>query len=237
MLRIRRKATVGICVRVFVCLLHGQDLPVPGTAVISGTAVGDDGKPVSAVITAIKVDVPVSRGRAESAADGSFSLSGLLDGTYNLCAVDKGGSYLDPCAWSIVLPAIAVSAKAPVSAYNLVMSKGSLLQVRVNDASQLLDTATAALNQTSPVLVLAVVTARHTLQPLSLMSKDATGQNQQTAIPANTSIALGVMGRGITITDSTGKALDLVRGVAVSVQAANGQSAPPVTLTVTAVTP
>lgn len=127
---------------------------------------------------------PAGGGRTESAPDGSFSLLGLFDGTYRLCAVDKGAAYLDPCVWSDTPPTIRISAKQPISGYKLVLAKGSPLTVRINDAAHLLDAPSAVLDQMPATLIVGVVTARHTLQPLALTGKDSAGRNHQTAIPA-----------------------------------------------------
>ena len=69
-------------------------------APLSGVAIRDDGKPIQEIITALKTDLPVYSTAAQTASDGSFVLTDLPDGQYHLCAVDLGGTYLNPCTWS-----------------------------------------------------------------------------------------------------------------------------------------
>ncbi|SPF37633.1 exported hypothetical protein [Candidatus Sulfopaludibacter sp. SbA4] len=203
-----------------------------GAASISGVVVGDDGKAVRALITAVKSSLPASGGRTEADVNGSFAISGLLDGSYQLCAVDHTGTYLDPCNWAETPAVVTVSAKQPVAGYKLTVAKGALLQVRVNDVGQVLDKPAAALNQMPATLIVAVMTTRHTIQPLPIVSKDSGGRNHQTAIPLNKAVSLNLFGKGFTLADTSGKPLDVTLGTAVPVQIGPGQAPQPVTFTV-----
>jgi hypothetical protein len=106
------------------------------TGKISGIVIGDDGTLLAAVVTAHRQGMPAATGRADSATDGSFAITGLPSGAYGLCAVVRNGGYLDPCAWSAVIPSVQLDAGKAVTAYRLTLTKGDLLQVRVNDQSQ-----------------------------------------------------------------------------------------------------
>src|SRR5207247_167164 len=84
-----------------------------GTGALSGTVVDDSGKPVAAAVLAsmpgTKGSAPVNV-RAQAAADGTFSMTGLQAGTYTVCVQVKGGGYLDPCTWSPVAPTVQIDA-------------------------------------------------------------------------------------------------------------------------------
>src|SRR5713226_2707 len=80
------------------------------TGKISGVVVGDDGKQLAAVVTANKVGGSFGSARAETASDGSFTLSGLPAGPFPLFAVVNRGGSLAPCAWSPMLSTVQVNA-------------------------------------------------------------------------------------------------------------------------------
>ena len=236
-LAIRLMVSPRTVLAVYLCLFPylglNDALGQTRSASISGTVVGDNGQPVSAVVTALKLGLPVGTGRADSAADGSFSIKNLPDGTYNMCVADKAGIYLDPCAWSSAQFTVTITAKASASGYKLVVTKGSPLQVRMNDANQVLQATAVAPNRRSASLVAAVVTARHTLQPLIVISKDTGGQSLQTMIPVNQTVSLALFGKGVAVADASGRPLDVANSTRISVQATSNQIQVPVTLTVT----
>jgi hypothetical protein len=66
---------------------------------ISGTVAGDDGKPLPAVVTALRIGHPHATGRAQADAGGTFTIRNLPAGSYTLCATLAGSGYLDPCFW------------------------------------------------------------------------------------------------------------------------------------------
>lgn len=212
-------------------------IPIPrpiqnGAAKISGVVVGDDGKSVQARITALKSGLPVSGGRTDSAADGSFSFVGLVDGTYQLCAVDHAATYLDPCAWAAAPATVAISAKLPITGYKLVVIKGTPLPIRVNDPSQILDKPSATINQMPASLFVYVRTPRHTLQALPIMSKDSSGRNLQAAVPSTTPVSLALFGKGFTLADSSGNAVDVSGKTSIPVPIVSGQAITPITFAV-----
>lgn len=206
--------------------------PTSGAPPLSGTVIGDDGKPVQATVTALKIGLPVGSGRAETAPDGSFSMSGLINGKYQLCVMDKAGDYLDPCTWTAIPPTVVIDALQPVSKYKLVVGKGTPLQVRVNDSGKLLEPGVGSAKVPATLLIF-VVTTHHTFQYIPVVGKDAIGRLYRTSVPANSNAQIHLLGQGISVVDATGKKFDTEKGDLLPVQTNNGLGmGPPITLTV-----
>jgi hypothetical protein len=207
--------------------------PLSNAPPLTGLVIGNDGKPISAVITAVSAGRPVAGARTESGNDGSFAVAGIPDGKYQLCAVDKGGVYLDPCTWSSSPVTVTISAAKPISGYQLLLTKGIPLQVRVNDAGQILDATAAAPNQVPATLIVAVATLHHTMQPLPVVSKDNAGRTLQTVVPLNAAIQVKLFGKGFALADASGNALNPSLGASVPLQTSETQQ--PLAFTVTPV--
>jgi hypothetical protein len=186
------------------------------TGSISGVVVGADGPAISANITANKKGAPPASGRVDTAANGSFTISGLPDGVYELCASPKSGPYLDPCNWSPEAPTAQIAEGKPATGVRLVLDKGMPLHVRIDDPGKLLDTLPGP-NKSSPHVLVGVFTRRRTFQPLGLTGKDASGQNRQTTVPMDRDVSLHIFGRDVVVKDAAGAAVDLA-GTTISVK-------------------
>lgn len=211
---------------------QGDVLAQTATGTISGTVVGSDGAPISAVVTANRIGLPPATGHADSAPNGSFYISGLADGTYSLCATDRRRQYLDPCAWSAQEPSVKISGAQAVTGLKLVLEKGSLLQVRLNDPTQVLESTAKGAASPKPHVITGVFTDRRTFQPLSTVGKDASGRDQQTVIPFDRPVSLHLVGRGVSVTGASGQPLDVEHGSSQSVTHLSGGSPQPLTFTV-----
>jgi hypothetical protein len=194
----------------YVCLLvffsFSTFVLAQNTGSISGTLAGDDGATITGVVIANGVGVAAS-GRAVSAADGTFNIPNLPAGTYVLCGRPKGRGYLDPCIWSTDPPKVSVTAGQATANTKLVLAKGAVIDVRVNDPSQVLGAA-ALPNATGALVLLEAMTPRGPLEPLVINAKDTLGMDLQTTIPFNTQIAISVTGNQVKLTDSAGKVVN-----------------------------
>jgi hypothetical protein len=180
--------------------------------------------------------MPAASGRADAAADGSFTISGLPPGTYGLCAAVKAGGYLDPCAWSAVIPSVDLNAGKDVTGYHLKVVKGDILQVRVNDQSQALEKSAAPLKP-APHVIVGVFTERHIFQPLSIAGKDSGGRNHEGTIPFDKDVSLHLAGKGVEIKDAAGASIDS-NGATVTVRHPSGKAPQlPLTFSVTPAKP
>jgi hypothetical protein len=181
---------------------------------ISGIVVGEDGRPLAATVSAVRVGgtpaggggVTAGGGHAEAGADGAFNIPNLSDATYRLCARVKSSGYLDPCSWEPTSTSLQLTAGHGVTGHRLVVKKGATLQVRVNDLSQLLE-APAPAGRIPPHVLLEVFTEGHLFEPLALLAKDARGRTHQGTIPLDRASSLYIRGHGVQLTDAAGYAI------------------------------
>jgi hypothetical protein len=184
-----------------------QVLVAQSLGTVAGAVIGDDGTTLAASVTANRSGQPPASGRAIAGPDGTFTIANLPAGTYSLCAAVKGRGYLDPCTWSPVAPTVQVGAGQTVTGFRLIVKKGAIVQVRLNDATGAL-TAVAAPNQAAPHVLVGILTPRRLFEPLVLTGKDPAGRNHEGTIPLNTPVRLQISGRGVEIADAAGVKLD-----------------------------
>ena len=66
-----------------------------------------------------------------------FTIPKLPAGPYILCAQAISG-WLDPCHWSAALPTVNLAAGQNLTGQTVVMTKGAVVQIQINDPSKLL---------------------------------------------------------------------------------------------------
>ena len=165
-----------------------QAVPAPGEAVVHSVASAD--------------------------ASGAAALSGLPPGNYILCGWVPSGPYLDPCKWG-VMPQAKISANA-VSSTTLVLRKGALLKVRINDPQRLLPQT-----KDGPLggpFVIGVKFGKGAFIGAGNTSLDPSGRDYQMAIPVGQQLYLWIFSRRFTLTDAANKPVD-VSGVPSAFQA------------------
>jgi hypothetical protein len=224
-----RRAIIAVQCVVLISSLRAQrpaelGPPTPNAPPLTGVVAGDDGAPVRASITALKLTAPVATGRAESAANGTFTLTGLPDGDYQLCATDPAAVYLDPCAWADAPPRVTIQAGRPATGYRLVMPRGVALPIRVADAGRVLESN--APGRPRPRFAVGVITTRRMLEPASQIAQDGSGRTLRAMVRPGSRVA--VLGDGLLVQDAQGRTLRPEQGGSVAVQIPAG---------VTAVTP
>ncbi|HWR35736.1 MAG TPA: carboxypeptidase-like regulatory domain-containing protein [Clostridia bacterium] len=166
--------------------------------------VGDDGKPVAAIVSAIRDTLPAVGGRAKAAEDGAFMIPGLTAGVYTICAAVEDLGYLDPCIWSAHPLTVQVGEGDAATDARVVMKKAVPLQVRLDDPGKVLG-QTISGKQSGPKVLMGVFTPRRLFQPLQMRSTDAKGRDYQLLVPADEAAAsLYVVARGATIVDQAG---------------------------------
>jgi hypothetical protein len=163
-----------------------QPVPAPGEAVTSGIVTADS--------------------------TGGFALRGLPSGNYVICGSVRGLLYIDPCKWSTA-PIVSVAANA-TTAYNLTLTKGVFLNVRIDDPTHQLPQATDG--PLRPVkLIVGVKFGNGAYQGAQNIGVDASGRDYQIAVPAGIPLRLWIFTRDVALADATGKGIN-AGGAAIS---------------------
>lgn len=129
----------------FCLYLPAVSLFAQAGAGLAGSVSDESNKPVaSAFIIATRDTLPAASGRATSAPDGTFRISGLPAGSYSVCVQVAGGAFLDTCEWSTSPLRIDVKAGQAVAGLLIKLKKAAILQVRLNDPANLLGPTSAS---------------------------------------------------------------------------------------------
>jgi hypothetical protein len=188
-------------------------VPPAKTGSIQGTVVGSDGTalPGAHVYAALKAAVTnvkgpptlvttVANGTTASSAN-SFTISNLPMGSYILCAQTTTPGWLDPCHWSASVPTINLAAGQNLTGQTVVMTKGAVVQIRINDPSKLLTAAAGAIVHDVEVVALGSNNAYYNAR---ITSTDTGGRNEQVTLPFNLTHTLIIRSQQFALTDSTG---------------------------------
>ena len=200
---------------------------------ISGVVVGEDGLPITVAhvyagtIFLQGPKAPPTRlakvaGSVAARPDGSFTISNLAAGSYALCAQTSIPGWLDPCHFAPAVSPVALEPGKALSGVRIVMAKGAILQVRIDDPGTILP-ATAAASAALDVEVL-VRSSNNLYYHSRIVSADATGRNHEITVPFGTSQSLIVRSRQFVLKDPAGAAIP-VSGHVENLQIPNGAAA------------
>jgi len=164
---------------------------------IQGTVVGSDGTPlpgtVFAAVKAANQKAKLPPTLAASVAGGAIARSGgktplqaaastflvcrLPAGAYILCAQTLVAGWLDPCHWSANVPVVNLAAGQNLIGQTVVMTKGAVFQIRINDPSKALSTQLGPIPQDVEVIALGSNNAYYNAR---VASTDAGGRKPAT---------------------------------------------------------
>ena len=176
---------------------------------VSGHVVDHAGRPVAnSRIRAVPLTAPGSASsspasRSLGAADGSFALTGLPAGLYQLCADAPGKELLDPCLWDR-LPAPMTVGALPLTGRAVQLKRGATLSIRVDDPAQAL--AVAEKSGKGHLLV-GVWSANGLFHPARVTAEDAAGRTYSLEIPVGVTAKLSVTPSALGVQDVAGRAL------------------------------
>jgi hypothetical protein len=205
------------------------------SASLSGTVRNESNNPVASVVT---IATQGLRQSAQTAADGSFSFSGLKTGMYFICAVPlpttAGQHFVDSCLWqsssSFHVPLAPGQAQQGLV---VPVQHGYPLQVRVNDPASLLPVPAGVSGQN--YLAVHVIGSSGLAEPMPIVSANATGRTHQLIVPYNTPLQVLIHSSTVALTDATGKPLAATS--AINVTASTASPPPPIVVNVTGPVP
>lgn len=207
------------------------------TGAIHGIVDDNSGQPVAGAYAVATLQSASSRSTssARTGAAGDFTLSNLLVGRYSICVQVAGGSpHLNPCQWAAETQVDVTSGQT--ANQNITVTKGSQLQIRVNDPNRIL-TATDD-------LLVGIYPLSGPFQPMRLAASDPTGRTYDVAVPKSTSVRVAVTSLHLLIADDKGHALGsqapprgnsappAATSAILTLPGQSGVNGPPVTLTI-----
>jgi len=142
--------------------------------------------------------------RVQSDLSGQFSATALPPGQYIACAEALTPGLLNPCSWTTSAPTFTVNAGQTATGVNIVMAKGAVLPIHVNDPLGLLKTVTGPVDFD---LEIHVVTPNGAHYGAPIQAQTSAGRDYAIAIPFGTGVAVRVLSAHFTVTDQSGNAV------------------------------
>lgn len=227
------RTTVGFVTLTFVSLLDSAF----GAGSINGSVTGADGSIIQAgLVTATLREItfperPIGpkSGRAEIGPTGTFTISGLNDGTYILCVQTQRTTWLNPCEWGEKGAIVSLSQSGRGQTVSIVLTKGAIITIQVNDTSNYLNDE----GKTPGVhLLIGVPTDAHFFQQAWVASQGSKGRVYQVLVPFDRLTRISVASAIFQLADTAN--LPLARmGNTLSVLVSTGRSAPIIVLNIT----
>ena len=202
---------------------------------VSGRVVGEDGRALRAIVAA----QPAGAGgptRVLTALDGTFTFAALPPGKYIICAdvpVEQASLSNDPflngCPWNMPPATIQLAGGQTLAGVQVVVPKGVLVQVKIQDPEKLLppDAAGNALASNSELDLLFRGADRHVQRP-RLISQDGGSRTYAITVPYGAPLSLTAKSSQGKLNDDKGAP---VQGD-IPLQIAKGAHPTPIALTI-----
>lgn len=167
---------------------------------IQGIVNDDSGKPVAGAYVIANPQSGSNRTTLSgiTSADGKFSVDNMPAASYLICIQVPGGPYLDPCQRSKGTE-ISLASGQVIANRTFTVSKGSLLQVRLQDPKKLFSAADD--------LLIGVYLPSGFFQHMRLSTTGAGERTYDVAVPLRTHARVAIVSKHLEIADGTGKAL------------------------------
>lgn len=230
---------VGAAVVLFAPNLTAQSAP---SASIQGLVASSDSKtPLpQTYVTAVKKGLPPASQYALVASDGTFKISGLRAGIYDLC-LDAPG-FLDPCQWDLPVTTVSIRDGQAFTANTLSIRPGTVIKLHLQDSSGLLSKPTS--DGRTPSVVAAIwsggggklvsttasvsasgVPTLPKFHTLHQVAQTATAADYELPVPPDTPLRFYIGSHDLVIGDSAGVALANNESSPQFQQASNGSTA------------
>lgn len=176
------------------------------TAIIQGSAVDSaSGAAVSgAVVIASRTSAPAARGVATSSSDGSFQMTSLPAGTYNLCAQFPADGYLATCQWGGAAATVTLAAGQKLTGSKVGLKASSILKIHISDPGSLLNQKTKA--GYAPHLAMGVWSGG-LFYAAHAAATSAVTADYQVSIPFDTNLKFSIQSISLKLADASGNAL------------------------------
>ena len=212
----------------FSCLAQTR-LQSNGT--VSGSLTGEDGSNiVGGRVALLLLTAPYPARIAQqtlwtttTGAGGSFRFGGLNSGTYKICAETANSAWLNPCEWGLRPPQVALSAAQPTASVKVVMSKGAVVPIRIDDPAHLLSQQEG--KTAGAHLLVGVGTDALFFRTAPIVSSDASGRYHQIVVPFAAYAKLVVRSSFFKLSDAGGSPLSPVAVIPVTVPAGQAPTA------------
>jgi hypothetical protein len=165
-----------------------------------------------------------------TAAGGVFQFAGLPEGTYTLCVRGQGSGWLNPCEWNLPTPTATISRTNPNASVTIILKRGAVVPVRIDDAGQLL--AQHEGRTRGAGLFISVSSPGYFFRLVPLVAHDSSGRNYEIVIPYDTPLTLVVHPSFYRVNDASGAVLSQARSTKVPLLVTAGQKISPIRFTV-----
>jgi len=170
---------------------------------------------------------------AVTGAGGGFQFAGLPEGTYTLCPRMPNSTWLNPCEWNFPTPNATISRANPNTSVSVIVKKGAVLPVRINDPGGLLPQNEGKIAGAG--LLLGVAWPGFLFRNVPFLAQDSGGRNYQIVVPFNTPLTLVLHSTLYNVKDVNGAALSQTKSTKIPLLLAAGQQVSPIKFTISGI--
>ena len=231
----KQTGTVRTCILTGILCAATATAQSPGGR-ITGTILTAAGKPAAKHNVIVQVRpakpgdpiTPFTR-TATTAADGTFTLLGVPNGTFSICPLPPDDTSVSPCNWSTE-PRVTVASSKAVSVPPIRLLPSTDLYVRVNDTNGAF--AAAKGKTLGDAISLAVRAPNGRMYPIPQTASSAAGTDHHLHVPTGADLVFTAFSTQLSMTDAAGASISKQSGMAASVNIPNGQAQHTVTINI-----